>query len=274
MGIMNKDKPSLIKRKHGFSLVELSILLVIFGLIAAGVLSAQALIRAAGMRALIRDFDRYNTAAIIFRDKYSFIPGDMPNATLFWGNLGSPGCVNNAGTAAVGTGTCDGNGDDKLNIATSSGGTSEEFQFWRQLALAGLIEGEYTGLSGGLSAINTIIGTNCPATRIGGGYSLRHLGPMSGNLAYWDGNYSHAIWAGTQNGIASTAQPLVTPEEMWNIDTKMDDGRPAYGKVHGDRPTSWVPGTTNCVDNNTASTANYNFAYKGVACRVIVFPGY
>jgi len=272
MGIMNKDKPSLIKRKHGFSLVELSIVLVILGLIAAGVLSAQALIRAAGMRALIRDFDRYNTAVIIFRDKYSFLPGDMPNATLFWGNLGSPGCVNNAGTAAVGTGTCDGNGDDKLRITTSAGNTAEEFQFWRQLALAGLIEGEYTGLSGGLSGYHSIIGTNCPATRIGGGYTMVYWGPMSGNPIIFDGNYSHIIQAGTQNPVGRTGFPLVTPEEMWNIDTKMDDGRPAYGKVVADRPTS--PLNPNCVDTNTASTANYNFAYKGVACRVFVLPGY
>jgi hypothetical protein len=101
---------------------------------------------------------------------------------------------------------------------------------------------------------------------------MQYMGQVSGSTTYFDGNYYNTMQAGTQKGVARTGWPLVTPEEMWNIDTKMDDGRPAYGKVVGDKTTSG--GSPNCVNNDIASTANYNFAYKGVACRVTVLPGY
>ncbi|PZP83692.1 MAG: type II secretion system protein, partial [Azospirillum brasilense] len=55
---------------HGFSLVELSIVLVILGLLTGGILGGQSLIRAAELRTISTDANRYITAAQTFRDKY------------------------------------------------------------------------------------------------------------------------------------------------------------------------------------------------------------
>lgn len=45
--------------RHGFSLVELSIVLVILGLLVGGVLTGQSLIRAAELRSVSTEFQKY-----------------------------------------------------------------------------------------------------------------------------------------------------------------------------------------------------------------------
>ena len=64
----------------GFTLIELSIVLVIIGLIVGGVLVGQDLIRAAYIRAQISQIEKFNTAVNTFYGKYQALPGDM-NAT-------------------------------------------------------------------------------------------------------------------------------------------------------------------------------------------------
>ena len=67
----------------GFSLVELSIVLVILGLLIGGILTGQSLIRAAELRSVTTQYQGYVTAVNTFRDKYFALPGDMPNAIDF-----------------------------------------------------------------------------------------------------------------------------------------------------------------------------------------------
>jgi prepilin-type N-terminal cleavage/methylation domain-containing protein len=71
--------------QSAFSLVELSIVLVILGLLVGGVLMGQSLIRAAELRRVVTDYNKYTTAVQSFRDKYFALPGDMTNAQNFWG---------------------------------------------------------------------------------------------------------------------------------------------------------------------------------------------
>src|ERR1700712_2724582 len=70
---------------QGFTLIELSIVLVIIGLIVGGVLVGQDLVRAAAVRAQISQIEKYNTAVNTFYGKYGYLPGDIkdPDATRF-----------------------------------------------------------------------------------------------------------------------------------------------------------------------------------------------
>src|SRR5438552_4058186 len=88
--IDKRGAPSLIPRQ-AFSLVELSIVLVILGLLVGGILSGQSLIRAAELRSVTTEFSRYLAAVQSFKDKYFALPGDMANATAFWGIAGGTG---------------------------------------------------------------------------------------------------------------------------------------------------------------------------------------
>ena len=68
-------------RKAGFTLIEMSIVLVIIGLIVGGVLVGQDLIRAAAVRAQVSQMEKYNSAVNTFREKTGYLPGDIPDPT-------------------------------------------------------------------------------------------------------------------------------------------------------------------------------------------------
>ena len=65
----------------GFTLVELSIVLVIIGLIIGGVLVGRDLISAAGVRAQVSQIEKFNTAVNTFSGKYGYLPGDISAAS-------------------------------------------------------------------------------------------------------------------------------------------------------------------------------------------------
>jgi prepilin-type N-terminal cleavage/methylation domain-containing protein len=62
-----------------FNLIELSIVLVIIGLIVGGILVGRDLISAAAVRAQISQIEKYNQAVNTFRSKYGYLPGDIPD---------------------------------------------------------------------------------------------------------------------------------------------------------------------------------------------------
>lgn len=102
----------ILCRHRGFSLVELSIVLVILGLLVGGVLAGQSLIKAASARKTLAWNTGMQTNFNTFRDKYFALPGDMTNATDFWGRSTAAGvCTGQPGTPSA-TGTC--NGDGKI----------------------------------------------------------------------------------------------------------------------------------------------------------------
>ena len=218
---------------RGFSLVELSIVLVILGLLTGGILAGQNLIRASELRSVSAEFDRYIAATHTFRDKYFAIPGDMRNATNFWGTAAvCPGAASNPSTT---TATCDGDGDGRLQSETTS---TEFFRFWQHLANAGLIEGSYTGVVENNSHIDSHApGVNVPRGRIStSGWSVWWRGSYAGASDWFAAEYGNAMFFGGQIGPAGNVSEetwgsILTPEEAWNIDTKMDDGRPGRGSV-------------------------------------------
>jgi hypothetical protein len=67
--------------------------------------------------------------------------------------------------------------------------------------------------------------------------------------------------------------PVFKPEEAWNIDTKMDDGKPASGKIIL-FATSISFGTTGSCTTSTSNddyTGSYNLSASGVVCSLL-FP--
>ncbi len=256
---------------RGFSLVELSIVLVILGLLTGGILAGQSLVRAAELRAITSEQQRYTAAMQTFRDKYMAIPGDMREATRFWNRqVAASHCVSNHGLSAAGTpGACDGNGNGVLSFPANASESGESFQFWRQLALAGLIEGSYDGLAGSGSYAHGRIGITVPASKLSNaGWGIFYNGPVaadSGNV--YAGSYGNIFTFGTASSTAYPYGAAIKPEEAWNIDTKMDDGRPAFGNIISWRATGTY--TPNCADNAAGASAQYNVTNTTNACALL-----
>ena len=253
--------------KRGFSLVELSIVLVILGLLTGGILAGQSLIRAAELRSFNTEITRYITAMGSFRDKYFALPGDMPNATKFW--PAAHGTPANCKTTSNASATCDGDGNGM--VQQSAPGSYEPFRFWQHLALAGLIEGSYIGVGANSITDYSQPGTNGPRGRLEGvGYFAVHEGSAYvGDTYRFDGEYKNHFRIGKDDGSGWNNNAFIKPEELWNVDTKMDDGRPALGNLRSWK-TAYLP---NCVTNDT-SAADYALTQPGKNCAAIAFTGY
>lgn len=245
---MRKDIQRLTFTKLGFSLVELSIVLVILGLLVGGVLSGQSLIRAAELRAVSTEYQRLSAASYAFRDKYFALPGDMANATSFWGvaHATPATCKTTSSTSAL---TCDGDGNGQVG---SSAGSDERFRYWQHLANAGLLEGSYTGVTGAGGTWDSVVG-NSPPTRFSqGSWAIQAYNGISGGWYFTIPGLANYMLFG-KNGGTSNLSSALKPEEIWNVDTKVDDGKPGTGNLIA------YPYIANCT--NAASATDYAATY-------------
>ncbi len=259
-------------KESGFTLIELSIVLVIIGLIVGGVLVGQDLIKAAQIRAMVSQIEKYDAAVNTFRGKYNGLPGDLSNAVNFFNNA-SPGVL-------VPTGGTPGNGTLEDASATRVHLGGEVAAFWAQLASANLI-GDAITVSSLTNANNPLltdtpgasvtISNTYPAAKIGsgnfiiaytGGAALTEPG-MSGVNLYRIGGFTL-----TANTTTPTFTNTLTPLEAFKIDTKKDDGIATSGVVQAtDATTSANFNTLNDVATSGASNCVNGTAYNTVTAN-------
>ena len=214
-----------MRQQSAFTLVELSIVLVILGLLVGGVLTGQALIRAAELRSVFTQFTGFKTALYSFRDKYNALPGDMPNAVRYWGaaagttNDGQDGTCEGLSTASTDKTTCNGDGNGVIGDVS----TTELFRAWQHLANAGLVEGSFTAVAGPDNA--AIIGQNVPRSR------LANAGWAFNNSYSSQPLFVNALSLGGYSDYQLLDNPIITGADAMNIDAKLDDGKPHSGAV-------------------------------------------
>jgi prepilin-type N-terminal cleavage/methylation domain-containing protein len=231
-----------IKAK-GFTLVELSIVLVIIGLIVGGVLTGLDLIKSAEIRAQIRQIAEYNTALNTFKAKYNYLPGDLPPSeatAVGFSNSFSDGWNNN-----VRDGVTIGNGDGFITdvYGLHLGGYSnydrgEAMLFWLDLEAANLIHPSLTTLP-------------APAFPSGGIYPnpIAKLG--NNNFVLIDElNHQNTflLQKGNPQGGIHNGTAALSPLEAQAIDGKIDDGLPLSGKVTVCNPTYCSAGANSPAD--------------------------
>jgi prepilin-type N-terminal cleavage/methylation domain-containing protein len=220
--------------KAGFTLIEMSIVLVIIGLIVGGVLVGQDLIRASEVRAQITQIEKFNTATNTFYGKFSALPGDMnyQTAATFGFNTGATTNNMGCGGRAIGAMPGYGNGNGVLEgyYGYLSQGAFEPGCFWVDISsnpAGNLIEGSFTkALMGPSSTVNPPnIPLYMPAAKIGRGifigiYSL-------GGINY----FALQNVASIQEYNSLTSSASLSPIQAYNIDNKIDDGYPNSGNV-------------------------------------------
>jgi prepilin-type N-terminal cleavage/methylation domain-containing protein len=253
-------------RLQGFTLLELSIVLLIIGVITGGILYGKSLLATSRLQTVITDVDAYTSAVNSFKQQYLALPGDMSTAETQWGSATS--CPPGSGT----TGTCNGNGDGKIGGVTSQ--EYETFRFWQQLYNAKLMPQSLSGMAGSGGVYDSKTGINVPASEVkGGGFSVIWWGTVAaGDANIFAGYYGNIFQFGANSTGNLTQAPIITPEQAASIDAKIDDGFPATGKVRAYMLDSTInPG---CTTTDVVTNAVYSVSNSQILCSLIFVMGF
>lgn len=232
-------------RDLGFTLVEISIVIVLIGLIVSAVMGGQNLLEQAKLRKAISDIDKYVVAANTFKLEYDYYPGDLPNASVYgWG-----ASLNGNGNKAIEWGT---------SPSVGCNSTGEHHKAWVMMSQAGLIEGGYT-----FTNTNPQVGVHVPEAL--GGQASFAIADVTG--LGW--NYNPATIVRKPAIFISNVRPNgwyrsctthgsgLTVIQASNIDKKIDDGHSFQGSVRAMR-ARYPAQTTNsgCHDGTNYDVTN------------------
>ncbi len=211
------------QNQRGFTLIEMSIVLVIIGLIVGGILKGQELIESSRQKNAISQIDRIRAAVTTFQDRYRDYPGDFVNT----------GDVLGAANAGNGDGVVGALQTNLAGLLTVNGATGEYMLFFNQLAAADLLGGSGVMDPGGAAANFAGAGTVSPLPSSAfpsSGLTLAY-GTHQGGTVAQGGTYNwlrmHKFVAGT---IAAT-HAIVSPQRAFQLDQKYDDGIPMGGSI-------------------------------------------
>jgi prepilin-type N-terminal cleavage/methylation domain-containing protein len=222
--------------QSGFTLIEMSIVMVIIGLIVGGVLVVHDLIKAAEVRATVTQIEGYNRAVNTFYGKYGYFPGDIPaTAAVQVGISPSVG-------ARTWSGVNYGNGDGVLQslvIASSVSGLpdgGENYLFWADLSATNLIAEAPTSCDIAGDGGNGYTGGCYFPAKLGQGnviyvFSGFYNGGGPGGISNSTNYYGLSTALIPTGGGWSTSSPGLTVAQAYAIDAKMDDGLPQSGRV-------------------------------------------
>ncbi len=229
------------QRQQGFTLIEMSIVLVIIGLIIGGIVKGQEVVNGARLKSQVAQIDAIKGAVFTFQDKYSFLPGDYSGNSIL--GLGTIMDGNENGAIATNVATS-GSLADSSDVSTGT----EAPTAWVQLAVANLLAGIQTTPAGKpLSAATGAI----YAGKAGNSY----LWLASFNSPYGPTTTIARLQAGT-----GAPGPILREQDAYTIDQKFDDGVPGTGSIIMSQSS-----TTGCIDQTPASNISGTYTSGGVS---------
>jgi type II secretory pathway pseudopilin PulG len=235
-------------KRLGFTLVELSIIVVIIGILIAGIATGKSLILQGELNSSIKELQSLKAIISSFQTRYDFLPGDVTNATNYWPNAT----------------TSNGNGNGFIDSTLA---LLEDTYVFQHLSLSGMLPGNFFG------------GIPSGATRFVFGINSFSSKKQPGS--YQIGN-SNNIYGSTDNALqlgsltdSVAGYPdggLFSPQDAANIDNKIDDGLASSGFYRATEGVNVLAG--HCTDGNinaTAGTVNFVLSSSdNSACRVFL----
>lgn len=202
------------RNSAGFTLIEISIVIIIVGLILGGVLKGQELIRTARTHNVADQSSNIKAAILAFTDRFRALPGDYNKAADNIPDINSD--QNGDGNGRVGYDDSNTPGvPDEANRRRETG------LVWLHLAKSGFVSGNFNGKPLGLS---DEAGWNCSTETC-------MVNAFNGPLLF--------IYANEQTGV-SWASDMLNSNQLWSgknlpvellaeLDRKLDDGKPSTG---------------------------------------------
>lgn len=243
-------------KNKGFTLIELSMVLVILGLMVGAIVGGKSLVRQAELQGIVKEINGYKTVWNAFKMQYDAWPGDFGEASQYW------------------SGAHNGNASNGIDANVGAIGVwppVELYYVWEHLSRAELIPGTFTGVPQGSQPYG-VIGINLPPSKIKGlsyfvwtptplcagtsdvcaVYGTSGLGKALLNF----GRELDAYWP--EGGILKAA-------EVRSIDQKIDDGIPNKGMFLAKRSWEGSAGgggeIVGCVDQSFRADAGVEVNY-------------
>ena len=232
----------------GFSLLELSVVIVIIGLLSAGLLSTTDILEKTKIQGTATQFKELHIAYENFKEKFYAPAGDFISAHRYFDDGTNDIC----GTEQQ----CNGNGDDLIELG-SDRLASESFRAIQHLELANLIKGDFAGIWGTEKSVLK--------GKLKGNFSFIYAEQYSSNLIKLGAQISEK--EPSNRGSFST-------EQAERLDLKLDDGNPVKGDLRGQEGLikSEIGSSTNyekdCIDEENKV---YNIPYKTGSPCILVF---
>jgi prepilin-type N-terminal cleavage/methylation domain-containing protein len=196
----------------GFSLVELSIVIVIISLLIGAVLMGQSLVDDAKVQDAVKSANDLSEASLSFKNRYHYLPGDLPVAENDIAGV-SNACKLPITTASIGNGSID--------TVTESSCASEE------LLLAGNIKSPIASPFGKAWLSSFAISSDAALT------------PCANGAVDKTATIPRAV-----NVILMEAVPI---KQAQQIDIKMDDGNYKTGQIRASDDYASTTATLVCI---------------------------
>lgn len=205
---------------HGFTAIEIAIVLVIIGMLLSGVLKGAELVSNSHARNVITQQETIKSAVLGFQDRFRALPGDYPG-------MEASRNIRNI-TPDIG-----GNGDGVI----LNSGANEQTIAWTHLSKAGFLAAEYS--------INTA------TESINNGNTPRNIFNAYLELAQ-DDNFSPTNTPVRRNIKTGN---LIPASILAEIDRKIDDGNALQGafRFSAFNGGATPPGSTQCHSGGTGA---------------------
>ena len=229
--------------KRGFTLVELSIVLVIIGLLIGGILVAQSMIDTTKIQAFVRQISQFDAAISNFETTYKALPGDNDKFGAVLGN--NDRMIKDSA--------------DQYPDNDDTNYDGEVGKFWYDLSQTGLKNEDgssYPDVSAGGEDINP--GVNAPLAKIGKKASI---------VVFYDNlngtnepsNYYYVDNFGSDDPHIIRKSSSLESKDLLAVDAKIDDGKPVSGNVFSqscDNGSHKYDLTTTCSTRIRVGTSN------------------